>query len=84
MTKQSGGIDMTVIIVAVIAAFPPTIASVAAVLISLNTQAKVEQVHLATNSMKDALVAATRKESLQEGREQGAVEEKARAKEAKK
>jgi len=37
------------------------------VFVSLKTSAKVEQVHIATNSMKDQLVAATRSAATAEG-----------------
>lgn len=60
-------LNMTLIIVALITALPATIASITAVALALDTNAKVEKVHVATNSMKDALVAAARKEGLEQG-----------------
>ncbi len=62
-------------IVAFIAVLPATIAAVAALIVSLGTSVKVDEVHKATNSMKDALVAA----ALLAGRAQGVEEEKSRA-----
>lgn len=38
---------------------------------------KVEVIHLATNSMKDAIVAVTERAAMSEGREAGRIQEKA-------
>lgn len=64
------------VIVALITAVPPTIASVAALIVSIMNGRKVEAVHKATNSMKDALVAAAKLE----GHAAGVAEEQARNK----
>ncbi len=63
------------VIIAFVAVLPATIASVAALIVAIGTSAKVEEVHKATNSMKDALVAA----ALLAGKAQGVEEEKQRA-----
>lgn len=56
------------------AAIPPTVASLAALIIALVNRGKIEQIHKATNSMKDQLVEATRAEAMQVGREAGIKE----------
>lgn len=61
------------VVLALIAILPATIASVAALIVAFSTNAKVEEVHKATNSMKDALVAA----ALLAGHTQGVADEKA-------
>ena len=63
------------VLLAIIASVPPTLASIAALVVSLRNGRKVEEVHKATNSMKDALVAAAKLE----GHAQGVADEKARA-----
>lgn len=68
----------TAVLIAFIAVLPMTIASVATLFTAMNTSKKVEEVHKATNSMKDALVAA----ALVAGHAQGVLDEKA-AKKAK-
>lgn len=45
-----------------------------------NIEAKIEEVHLATNSMKDQLVAATEKEALERGHAAGIKQEQDRPK----
>lgn len=55
------------ILIAIIAATPGTIAGLASLVASLRNAKKIEQVHLATNSMKDELVAVTKKASKDEG-----------------
>lgn len=60
---------------ATIAAFGALLVAGAGVWVSLRTDKKVEQVHKATNSMKDALVAATRAEALQTGEAIGKAKE---------
>jgi len=62
-------IDWTVIISAFLGTIPLTITAVASLL-------KVIKVEKNTNSMKDALVAATRAEALQAGRAEGKASEK--------
>jgi len=59
------------VLVALIAATPPTILAI----ISLF---KIEKVHKATNSMKDALIVSTEKEALARGKIVGIAEEKQR------
>lgn len=66
------------VIIALIACIPPTLTAAGALIVSINTQSKVEEVHKATNSMKDALVASTRSEALIEGHAEGVKDEKAR------
>ena len=61
------------LILALIVAIGPTLASVAALIVALKTKTKVEEVHVATNSMKDALVAAARSN----GHIQGVKDERA-------
>ncbi len=50
------------------------IAAVAAVMVSIYNAFRIQQVHKATNSMKDELVAVTRKDALAEGLKQGREE----------
>lgn len=78
-------LDPQAILIAVIATIPPTAASVAAIVISLHTSEKVQEVkavvaetaekveivHKATNSLTDKLVASTRSDALQEGHTKG-------------
>lgn len=64
--------------VAAIAAVPGTIAALATLIVSLRNGRKVEEVHRATNSMKDALVLLTEIEAHARGRAQGVVEERER------
>lgn len=81
-------IDLTVILVTFITVMPATIAAIVTLIIAIKNQrdvqklrevqdttvVKVEEIHKATNSMKDALVAATAKEF----RAAGITEEKIR------
>ncbi len=64
------------VIVSLIASIPPTLAAVAALIVSMRNGRKVEEVHKATNSMKDALVAA----ALIQGHAEGVKEEREREK----
>lgn len=73
-------IDWTSIINTFVATLPLTITAIGGLLAVLY---KVEQIHRATNSMKDALVATTRSDALQEGHTAGVAEEKATAKKLK-
>lgn len=66
------------VLVALIAGIPPALIALATLVVSLRNSQKVEEVHKATNSMKDALVIATEKEALARGIKQGAEDEKAR------
>jgi hypothetical protein len=59
--------DTHEIIIAAIVAIPPTIASAAALIVSMRHGQKIDAIHMATNSMKDALVASTRLQALAEG-----------------
>jgi hypothetical protein len=61
-----------VVLIAIIAAIP----GLAATLLSWKNGARIEQVHKATNSMKDELVASVRKQSRQKGRTDGIREQK--------
>lgn len=60
--------------IALIVAVPTTITSVATLIVAVKSAQKVEEVHRATNSMKDALVAA----ALIEGHAKGVQDEKSR------
>ncbi len=60
--------------VAIIMSMGSIIASILALLASRKNMIKIEQVHIATNSMKDALVKA----ALIEGEQKGIREERAR------
>jgi len=71
-------INASTVIIAFVAATPPTIAAISALVISLRTEVRVEGVQHATNSMKDALVAAARQLALVEGYAKGVAEEKIR------
>lgn len=55
------------------------LAALGAFILSLYNNRKIEQIHVATNSMKDALVAATGDAAHAAGKEEGRVEEEARA-----
>lgn len=66
------------VLIALIAGVPPTLTAAGALVVSMHTQEKVEEVHKATNSMKDALVASTRSEALMEGHAEGVKDEKER------
>jgi len=55
------------VLIAAAGALAPTIAAGAAWYVALRTKYKVEQVHHATNSMKDALMVATAKLAHIEG-----------------
>lgn len=66
------------VLLALVAAVPPTLTAAAALVVSLRTNRAVEQVHQATNSMKDQLVAVTRSDALQEGHAAGVAEGKAK------
>jgi hypothetical protein len=55
------------VLIALVGAVPPSILAGAAWYVALTTKRKVAQVHVATNSMKDALVAATDKLARMEG-----------------
>lgn len=68
------------VLVALIAATPPTILSAGSLITSLKTQDKVEVIHKATNSLTDRLVAVTRSDALQEGHADGVKDQKAEAK----
>lgn len=65
------------VLVAIIAAVPPTVVSLVAVVVALIGNRKIEVVHKATNSMKDQLVAVTKSDSFQKGHAAGVADEKA-------
>jgi hypothetical protein len=64
--------------VALISAIPPTIASIAALVVSVKNSRKLDEVHHATNGMKDALVEATRVEATAVGKAEGIEGERVR------
>lgn len=68
-----------IVLVALIGGTAPTLVALAGLVVSLRNNKKIEAVHLATNSMKDALVTTTRSDALQEGRTAGVAQEKADA-----
>ena len=66
------------VIIAILAAIPPTLTAFAALVVSIFTRirtkdqlekatTKIEEIHVATNSMKDALVKSARLEGIAEG-----------------
>lgn len=63
-------------IIQIITSLATLTAAIGTVLISWNNSTKIEQVHVATNSMKDQLVAATASASHASGVEQGRAEQK--------
>lgn len=82
---QRRGLDITAVVIALIVGLPPTIGSIASLVISLRTSdkvqvvaEKVEVVHKATNSLTDRLVNTTRSDALQEGHTQGLADAKAK------
>jgi type III secretory pathway component EscS len=66
------------VLLAIITAIPPTVAAVAGLIIGIVNRGKIKEIHIATNSMKDALVAATRSEALMEGHAAGVAQEQSR------
>lgn len=60
--------------IAMIAAIPPTMAALAALIMGIVNRGKIHEVYKATNSMKDELVEATRVEALQTGHAAGMKE----------
>ncbi len=54
-------------------------AALGAVILSWRNSRKIDQVHVATNSMKDALVTATGNAAHAAGKEEGRMEGEARA-----
>lgn len=64
------------VLVAIIASVPTLIASLATLFVAIKTARKVEVVHLATNSMKDALVTTTKSDAFQKGHTAGVADEK--------
>lgn len=73
-------LDLTAVLIALIASLPPTVAAIVAVVKVQVVAEKVEVVHKATNSLTDRLVNATRADALQEGHTQGVADEKAKGK----
>lgn len=65
-----------VVLVAIVAAVPPTIVSLCGLILGVINRNKIELIHKATNSMKDALVEVTRSDALQEGHTAGVKDEK--------
>jgi hypothetical protein len=70
--------DATTIILALIGALPATIIALSNLIVTIRSHALITKVEVATNSMKDALVAATAKESYARGLFQGGEDEKKR------
>jgi hypothetical protein len=62
------------VLVALIVGIPATLGAIGAIIIGIRTTRKIELVHKATNSMKDALVAVTEKEALARGKKEGRAE----------
>jgi hypothetical protein len=66
------------VLLAIITSVPPTIAAIAGLIIGIINSGKIREIHVATNSMKDALVAATRSEALIEGHAAGVAQEQSK------
>ena len=64
----------------IVVALPPTLLALGTLIVQIRSIKKVEEIHKATNSMKDALVAATEKEALARGKKEGAIDERNRLK----
>ena len=58
---------------AVIAAIPPTIAAVAALIVSLHNSAKIQDVHVSLNSRLSQLVDASKAQGRQDERDSHSV-----------
>ena len=67
---------MNELMIQILALLPATLASLVTLVIAVKALVKIEQVHIATNSMREALVLATRLEALLEGRAEGRAEQK--------
>lgn len=67
-------VNWTLVIVAAITALPLTITQIITLVVTIRNSAKTEAIHVATNSMKDALVKATQEQA----HAQGVLDEKAR------
>lgn len=65
------------LLIAFIAALPATIAAIGTLLVSLRGLVKIEQVHKATNSKMDKLLAVTETAARAEGKIEGKAEEQA-------
>lgn len=59
--------DKSAILIALIVAIPPTLAGIAAVIVSLRAKAKTEEIHLLVNSKITELLELTAKASRAEG-----------------
>lgn len=75
-------IDWTLVLVALVAATPPTIAALRVDAKVEKVAAQVEVVRHATNSLTDRLVITTRSDALQEGHTAGVKDAKRAAKES--
>jgi hypothetical protein len=62
--------------IALFASIPPTLTALAGLIVSLRNAKRIEEVHVATDGMKDALVAGAGRE----GHAKGVKDEKHRAK----
>lgn len=65
------------VLIALVASLPPTLLALATLVVAFKAAKNIQKVELATNSMKDALVAATEAEALARGIKQGKRQERA-------
>ncbi len=56
------------VVVAAIVAIPPTVAAVAALIVSIRTHSATREVHLSVNSRMDELLRVTKTSGIAEGR----------------
>ena len=56
-----------IVTVAIVAGVPPTILALGNLIVSIRNSFKIETIHAATNSMKDALVQKTDQEAFARG-----------------
>lgn len=59
------------VLVAIIVGIPATLGAIGSIIVGIRTTRKIEAVHLATNSMKDALVKVTGEEAFARGKKEG-------------
>jgi len=62
------------VLVALVTSIPPTTVALVSLVVGIRATRKIENVHRATNSMKDALVALTDKEAHARGLAEGRSE----------
>lgn len=70
-------INWSAAITAFFASLPATLTALAVLIKQLKTDENVKKIEVATNSMKDALVAATKAEGLAVGHAKGVADERA-------